>query len=195
MSLESEWIDLDLEHIPGDPACPDRVLVALECRNRAVLGRTVDDERPLPGVTRELQFIALDAGEPDDLDPPRRNGPAISLPADGLRSIRPGDVPLDDGGERREISFRPLADELRGRDRDELQLLPGQTGSLGHPHHVPLANAMEPVDARGVPRRAGELRAGRGRVAGGRSAVELQAALSSQFRVQWLTPPEEAQRL
>ena len=175
-----------------DPARPNDVLVALERRNRAELGLAVDRERSLAKMTRELDLLALDAQEPDDLDPARCDRPEIPVAPDGLGPIGRWTSRSTAGREqRREIALSALADDLIGE-------IP-RTPLARRRAPVPRPSSRRPIRAldagreyRSIPGRAAELRTGRGRVSGRRRAVELQAALSSQLRVQGLAPPGRA---
>ena len=78
----------DLPGLAAEPVCADDVLGPLECGDRAESVPAVDDERPLAVVDGELDLVAGDSGQVENLDRARGDGPEIAVATDRLGAVR-----------------------------------------------------------------------------------------------------------
>src|SRR5581483_7466888 len=175
----SERCGVDLPAVAVDPARPDDVLGTLERRHRAEGALPVDDERLLLAVGGQLELLPGDPRQLDDLDPPPGDRPEAVSAANGLGAVGRLQLLLERLREAPDL-VRPLLDhQVAARERDEVGALAGDLRRLERDDGVPLADAVEAVDAGCVPRRP-RLR-----------LLERDAALAREADVERLAPPEQ----
>ena len=132
-------------------------------------------------MARELDPVALNAGELDDLDLAGAERPERVGAADRLGPVRRLEVESLD--KRGQVSSAGVDDELAVGQRYEPDLVARKVRRLDCRDRVPLARPVVPVDAGGVPRRARPVGVG---------SVEVEPALPRELDMQGVATAEHS---